>query len=185
MELEFRKGRVLYRTPSTLTETGIYGHFYSTKTIAAMYIEHFGTSQKIYKFKTKKSLKLIDFSDIKTFEYLDTVFKDTPIYETFQDFTGYGVITLHIRDKETGTDLCMYENKKAFEPMICDQVLHYVEGEYGHKSFGKELCKLGYDGYHMPDKWRSAVYDPDYELYFHKEYFICKPKESVEKIAEV
>jgi hypothetical protein len=185
MELEFRKGRVLYRTPSSLTDEGIYGHFYSIKKVAAMYVEHFkGSESKIYKFKTKKTLKLIDFSDIKTFEYLDKKLKNTSLHHIFQTFTGYGLRSLHIFDKESNEDFCLYKNKKAFEPMICDQVLDIVEGEYGHKSFGKELCKLGYDGYHMPDHWQSAVYDPEYELYFHKEYFICKPKESVEKIAE-
>jgi len=186
MELEFRKGRVLYRTPSSETDEGIYGHFYSIKSVAGMYVEHFkGSSSKIYKFKTKKTLKLVDFSDIKTFEYLDKHFKNTPIYETFQAFTGYGLRSLRIWDKETDEELCVYKNKKALEPMICDQVLDYVEGEYGHKTFGKELCKLGYDGYHMPNNWQSAAYEPDYDLYFHKEYFICKPKDSLEKIAEV
>ena len=184
MELEFRKGRVLYRTPSSETDEGIYGHFYSTKKIAALYVEHFSTVSKIYKFKTKKTLKLIDFSDIKTFEYLDNLLKNTSLHRTFQTFTGYGLRSLHIYDNETKEDLCLYKNKKAFEPVICDQVLDYVEGEYGHKSFGKELCKLGYDGYHMPGHWQSAVYDEEYELHFHKEYFICKPKDSLEKIAE-
>jgi len=183
MELEFRKGRVLYRTPSSETDEGIYGNFYSVKSVAKMYLEHPNSVSKIYKFKTKKPLKLIDFSSIKTFEYLDKQFKNTPMYDTFQAFTGYGLRSLRIWDNETKEELCVYKNKKALEPMICDQVLDTVEGEYGHKTFGKELCKLGYDGYHMPETWQSAVYDVEYELYFHKEYFICTPKESLEKIA--
>jgi len=34
MELHLKKGKFLYRTPSSNTESGIFGNFYSTKEVA-------------------------------------------------------------------------------------------------------------------------------------------------------
>jgi len=195
MELNVKVGKLLFRSPSSNTKSGIFGNFYSTKKVAKGYIngvnvvEGENEVKKVYKFKIIKTLKLLDFSSIKTFEFLDTKFKEKPFYEQFQKFTGYGLTTLHIRykfkDKTKDFDRCVYKNKNKYEPRICD----YLEdpsnpSNYLHKKLALEICKLGYDGYYMPEKyiWANVI---TRTILFEKEFFICDPTEVLENLGPI
>jgi hypothetical protein len=198
MELRVKVGKPLFRTPSSNTKAGIFGHFYSVRSIAEYYKNGSedafkDASNKVYRFETIKPLKLLDLTFIKSFEFLDKNFKDKPFYEQFQKFTGYGLKTLHIRykfkDKTKNFDRCVYTNKKKYEPVICD----YLEdpedpNNYLHLKLAKEICKLGFDGYFMPEKYLWAntyYYQPDKDLYFWKEFFICDPTEVLKNTGPV
>jgi hypothetical protein len=198
MELHVKKGKHLYRTPSSNTEAGIFGNFYSTKEVAKKYISgkslaFEGSLNKVYTFKVRHSLKLLDLSDIKSFEFLDKKFKDTNYYTEFQQFTGYGLKTLHLiytfKDpSKKSLDACYYRNKKKYEPVICD----YLEdldnpNDYLHMKLAKQICTFGYDGYYIPTKYLYANFfnmysESELDPYFDTEYFICEPKSSLELI---
>jgi hypothetical protein len=171
MELQFRKGRVLYRTPSSQTETGIFGNYYSIKSVAQLYQ---GKKKETYKFRTKETLKLLDFSHEESFKFLDSKLTGD-LHSAFQQFTGYGIKELHIFDGETKEDLCIYKNKAKYAIQLCPYTPALNKKEFGNKTVSKELCKLGYDGYHMPEIYLDAQLSDD-DLTYHKEYFICNPK---------
>jgi hypothetical protein len=180
LQLNLKKGKILYRTPSSLENEGIFGHYYSTKQIASLYKTPEKTS--IYKFKTKKILKLLDFSNKDSFKFLDSKLKGK-LHTAFQTFTGYGIKELHIVDTELNEDLCIYKNKPKYTIQLCPYTPALNSKEFGNKTLSKELCKLGYDGYYMPQIYLDAqVTDEDYV--YHEEYFICDPK-NVENIDKV
>lgn len=177
--ISLRQGKVLYRTPSSNSEHGIYGNFFSSYEIAKLYIENKPGSKKVVKFKSTQNLKLLNFGDINTFKYLDKTLKGK-VHEMFQQWSGYGLTELSLYDYKK-RELCLYDKKAKTTPIICDQLLDTLEGEYGHKTLGKEFCKLGFDGYYLPEKYIRArdfqLLDED--VLFHKEYFICNSKEKL------
>jgi hypothetical protein len=174
MELQFRKGRVLYRTPSSETEPGIFGNYYSIKSVAQLYQKRKDAVKETYKFKTKETLKLLDFSNMESFKFLDSKLKGD-LHKGFQMFTGYGIKELHIYNTETKQDLCVYKNKAKYAIQLCPYTPQINSKEFGNKTISKELCKLGYDGYYMPEIYLDAQLSDD-DLTYHKEYFICDPK---------
>jgi hypothetical protein len=179
LQLNLKKGKILYRTPSSLSKEGIFGHYYSTKQVASLY----KTPEKnIYKFKTNKILKLLDFSNKDSFKFLDSKLKGK-LHTAFQTFTGYGIKELHIVDKELNEDLCIYKNKPKFSIQLCPYTPALNSKEFGNKTLSKELCKLGYDGYYMPQIYLDAQVT-DEDLVYHEEYFICDPKnlENIDKV---
>ena len=72
LQLKLKKGRILYRTPSSSTKEGIYGHYYSIKKVAKAYTKSPRNIDTIYKFKTKNTLNLLDFSNEESFKFLDS-----------------------------------------------------------------------------------------------------------------
>ena len=91
--------------------------------------------------------------------------------------------------KTKNFDRCVYTNKKKYEPVICD----YLEdpedpNNYLHLKLAKEICKLGFDGYFMPEKYiwaNTYYYKPDEDVYFWKEFFICDPTEVLKNTGPV
>ena len=181
MELQLKKGRILYRTPSSSEKEGIYGHYYSIKKIAKLYTKSPKNLNKVYKFKTLNKLKLIDFSHKETFEFLDSKLEGK-LHEAFQMFTGYGIKELHIYDSKTKDTLCVYKNKPKHEIKLCPYTPALKEEEFGNKTLSKALCSLGYDGYYMPQIYLDAGSENDFN--YHKEFFICDP-ENLENIGEL
>ncbi len=182
MELQVKKGRILYRTPSSTEKEGIYGHYYSIKKVAKLYTKSPRNLDKIYKFKTKKTLKLLDFSFKESFEFLDSKLEGK-LHEAFQMFTGYGIKELHIFDTKTKDTLCVYKNKPKDGIRLCPYTPALKHDEFGNKTLSKALCNLGYDGYYMPEMYLDAG-DSEKEFKYHKEFFICDP-DNLENIAQL
>jgi len=180
LQLKLKKGRILYRTPSSSTKEGIYGHYYSIKKVAKAYTKSPRNIDTIYKFKTKNTLNLLDFSNEESFKFLDSKLEGD-LHKAFQIFTGYGIKELHVVVKESNDTLCIYKNKPKHTIQIYPYTPALKEDEFGNKTLAKALCSMGFDGYHMPGKYSDArQVDPKY----HEEYFICDP-ENLENIGEV
>jgi hypothetical protein len=185
--LTLRKNKVLYRTPSGELESQIFGNWYSKKSVARLYIGMFSDAKYVNKFKTTEELKLLDFTDIKTFEFLDKNLTGEH-HKVFQQFTGYGLNELRIAftNKKTGKEFvqCIYKNKPLHEIMICPEPDSVNGGEPGHLSLSKKICSFGFDGYFMPDKYMIPR-DQKEKITFHQEIFLCKPKNVLKLVGKV
>jgi hypothetical protein len=183
--LSFRKGRVLYRGVNSDRDKDVFGYYFSINDLACIY-----TDNKIYKFKTKKALKLVDFSKIKTFEYLYKNLKGEDL-EIFKFATGYGLTELY--KEADGMVYCYYKNKPKFKPSLC--VVGFFndsDTEYINLKFMKLVCKLGYDGVRMSGqqeqvqrskKTLDAVYrifKQNEESEYNEDYFLCNAKDVLE-----
>lgn len=190
--LSFRKGRLLYRGPPSDRQKDIFGYYFSVDDLACWHADS-RYNGKIYKFKTKQSLKLVDFSETKTFEYLYNTLKDKNL-ELFKIATGYGLTQLYHHGKEEV--YCYYKNKPKFEPRLC-LVGQHEEGDidYTNLKFMKLICKLGYDGIRMPSKYieqhprDKKTFDAVYRFFnkheesiYNEDYFICNSKDVLEVI---
>jgi hypothetical protein len=182
MELQLKKGRILFRTPSSSEKEGIYGHYYSIKKVAKLYTKSNRNLDKIYKFKVLKPLKLLDFSKKESFEFLDSKLEGK-LHEAFQTFTGYGIKELHIYETNTNDTLCVYKNKPKHEIKLCPYTPALKQDEFGNKTLSKALCSMGYDGYYMPEIYLDAR-DSQEEYLYHKEFFICNP-DNLENISQI
>jgi hypothetical protein len=150
-------------------------------------------NDKIYKFKTKKALKLVDFSNIKTFEYLYNNLKGEDL-ELFKFATGYGLTQLYHHDKTYV--YCYYKNKPKFEPKLCIVGFqNESDTDYINLKFMKLICNLGYDGIRMPSKyvfqgtrekrnldWIYRFFNKHPEYQYDEDYFLCNSKDVMEII---
>jgi hypothetical protein len=191
--LTFRKGRILYRSPQSERKSHIFGHYFSVDDLACAYAESYNS--KIYKFKTKNTLRLIDFSELKTFEYMYNNLKGDDL-ELFMFTTGYGLTYLTNEDKNDVC--CYYKNKPKFQPKLCIIGQHKKDDvDYINLKFMKMICKLGYDGIRMPSKYvfqacRERLMFGDFLIKYFKthpehqydeDYFLCKSEDHLEIIS--
>ncbi len=186
--LTLRKGSKLYRVPASDTQKDIFGNYYSKTVLACFYA--YEPDYNLYTFKTKKSLKLIDFSKESTFEYLYTTLKEKDL-ELFKIITGYGLTELKLETKRE--ILCYYKNKPKFQPKFCIigfmNKLDEEQGIYLNKKFAKMLCNLGYDGVLIPTAYefmwprqkhflnKLFGYKESYSTEYEEDMFICNPTE--------
>ena len=185
-----RKGSNLYRSPRIETEKHIWGNYFSRTDLACVYSRE--TENNLYTFKTKKTLRFIDFSNINTFVFLYKTLEGKDL-ELFKIVTGFGIKELTL--KEDDTMLCYYKNKPLFEPLFC--IIGYMdqeddEDEYLNKKFAKMLYKFGYDGVRIPGKYKFMSprkikfyehilgYNPQIAFQYEQDFFLYNPKDSVE-----
>jgi len=187
--LTFRKGRILWRS----SKDNIFGSYFSIDNLACAYAYAYDDSM-VHKFKVKNTLKLIDFSEMKTFKYLYETLKDDDL-ELFKFTTGYGLTELVHENKYYS--MCYYKNKPKFEPKLCIIGFHKKDDiDYINLKFMKMICKLGYDGIRMPSKYvfqtvREKLQFGDFiyklikkhpEYQYDEDFFLCDSKKDLDLI---